>query len=435
MGDEENNNESIENSTSNLSIEDVTDNHTIENVTDNLGIWALLFAAAIAVFIMSFPFINDLYSIILRLLSKVEAPHIFTLLVVLFFCSSVNWTSIGKNQNQIVDKLKSLPYPTLFLSIGIFGTFLGIYQGLSDLDLGPNNTSAISRAELNGLIGGLITSFTTSLFGILFALLYRTLIIVFGSRQESEAGIPDVVSEISHLGTKLDVFIDDLKNKVVSGLSEALQDLVTNLEKVVSDQLGNAFKELNESIVALNEWVIEYRDQVNTLTQAYKNNLIGIEEFNQKAENIVSSLEPLPEYMGTIEEVLEKINIPLTEFSALGTRAQDAFPIIKRNVEEITDGFSSATDALGEAQQSTANLAQALSEEIKNLPKKIESLDETTRQLMEKHEKFVETLFLEFEKNLASISEKFAKDYSPITERLKEVLASVDTRRDTDAQI
>lgn len=156
-------------------------------------------------------------------------------LLCFFVCSTVNWKKPDKKENtNIASRLQNLQYPTLFLSIGIFGTFLGIYAGLSGLpDRGLIDTSA-----LQGLIDDLVTSFTTSLMGILLTIEYRVFTTKPTKPQKKEVGIPERISEIQIMSEKLDTFIDDLSKKVVDGLGEALQGLTTQLENVLSDQLG-----------------------------------------------------------------------------------------------------------------------------------------------------------------------------------------------------
>lgn len=328
----------------------------------------------------------------------------------LFLLSSVNWggTSFWKEEqvknSQLIYRLSLLPYPTLFLLVGISGTFIGIYFGLSELN--PDKT--IGTSELTGLIYGLTLSFTTSIAGIVATLFYRLLIPLLGTQKQDEVGATEVVDAINTMATKLDTFINDLQNEVTSGLTEALQALVTKLETVITDQLGEAFKELNASIVSLNRWVIEYRNEVNTLTEAYKNNLIGIEELREKAAAITSALEPLPEYMAGIEETLEKVNIPLKDFADLGTRAKEAVTHIEQNIIKASE----LTEKLSGAEQKMVELADTLN----NNQNKLEaSITETTQKQIEA-----------FAEKLASVSEAFAKDYIPITEKLTKLLSALD---------
>lgn len=375
---------------------------------DQNKLW-LLIACSIAVSwvfmqaIVKIPFFRDFFSEDIQW-------YIGFVLISLFLLSAVNWLPFFRDKEWVSERLKTLPYPTLFLLIGIFGTFLGIYFGLLKLD----GAKSIGVKELTGLIKGLTFSFTTSIAGIALTFLYRFLMSLFGPSKKHEAGAPEIIQAIDGMGDKLDTFIEDLNKKVVEGLSQALKDLVSNLENIITDQLGQAFKELNASIVSLNKWVIEYRQQVETLTQSYTDNLIGIDAFHEKAKEITDALEPLPGYMTGIEDTLEKMNKPLAEFSALGVRARDAFPIIENNLKKLTDDFGQSAGVLQAAQKKTADLTKELSDKTGDVEKLI--TDATNRQL--------ET----FASELAAISKKFADDYTPIAVNLKTLLDGLDTR-------
>lgn len=323
--------------------------------------------------------------------------------------ASVNWGVFPSLENKISNTLKLIPYPTLFLLAGISGTFIGIYNGLTDLQL--DGARSIGTRELTGLISGLTFSFTTSIAGIAATFFYRLLESVLGTKKQAEAGAAEIIQAIDKMGEKLDTFIQKLQEEVVNGLSDALQGLVSNLEEIVSDQLGQAFRELNSSIIGLNEWVLEYRKEVSTLTEAYKSNLIGMDDFREKVDGILTALRPLPEYMAGIDETLKKVNMPLQDFADLGTRARDAVTQIETNLTKSSE----LSQNVSESQTKMSDLSEALKKNNDDLEKLISN---TTKEHLES-----------FAKKLASISEKFAQDYTPIAEKLNEVLRDLDTRK------
>lgn len=335
-------------------------------------------------------------------ISEYFGENKFTYLMMgLSICSAIHWFPVLRKASIPLISRLNFHYPSLFLIIGVLGTFVGIFEALQGLN--KDSDPDITPQELNTLIKGLTLSFQTSIAGIIYSLSYRGLVTVFG-KEEKDPDAGDIIIAINDMSKKLDTFIDDLHNEVVNGLTKAIQGLTTNLQEIISDKLGEAFRELNESIIHLNNWVKEYKEQVNTLTNAYK-------DFANKAERITSSLEPLPQYMEGIEDTLTKVNQPMQEFSALGQQAREAL----ENLQKLTQNFEQSTNEFQKVQQQAATLAKELHENAENLNGII---SETTKKQLEA-----------FASELASISNKFAEDYTPITTALSALLTNLDTRK------
>lgn len=335
----------------------------------------------------------------------------------LFVFSSVvwwrKWSDYGGSTLSVYDRFRSLPFPSLFLSIGVLGTFLGIFLGLTNLRL--DTTNPFNSEELRGLVEALSFSMTTSLLGITYAILFRVLETVFGPEVNDVSPVQEIVASIESMSEKLDDFIHDLANKVGEGLTDALQDLTSRLDSVLADQLGQAFRDLNESICKLNEWVETYRDQIDRLTVAYRDNLVGIQTFHDEAEKITHALALVPQQTEGIQQTLEKMNIPLGEFSKLGSQAKEALPTIERALEGMTRQFDDSSSELKEALTKLSALQQELADKTGDVESLVKAA--TEKQLAD------------FGQQLAAISERFAEDYVPIADALRRVLQTLDARQ------
>ncbi len=337
---------------------------------------------------------------------------IWTFLIAFFLLALLNLlTRNWLDWVPFPERLKILPYPAILLTLGIIGTFAGIYLGLKGFD---PTTTAKFNSSIKTLIRGLTISFETSIAGMSGAIIYRVSEILFSGDTRRGVGAPEIVQAIDGMSEKLDTFINDLEEKVVDGLTAALQNLVTNLEKIIADKLGESFRQLNESITKLNVWVIEYKSQIATLMQAYKETLAGIEKIREEAQNISDAMEPMPEYMADIKEIIEGVNQPIKDFADLVKKAEDAFPIMKEDLKKLTDEFNQSVDSINEAQKKTSESAEKLADSAGKL------VDEV-KQATNKH-------LSEFSETLASLSEKFAEDYEPITAGLQSMLSAMDTK-------
>jgi len=69
--------------------------------------------------------------------------------------------------------------PGIFTTLGILGTFVGLYMGLQLFNVPADVTGDVASQQLtastNGLIEGIKTAFQTSIYGIAFSLFFNTL--------------------------------------------------------------------------------------------------------------------------------------------------------------------------------------------------------------------------------------------------------------------
>jgi ABC-type phosphate/phosphonate transport system permease subunit len=89
------------------------------------------------------------------------------------YSSSIIWKLYKSKDTNAVNLYVYDAIPTVFTSLGVFGTFWGIFDGLQEFDVNTDITNSIGR-----LLEGLKTAFLTSIIGI-------SLSLVFGRISES----------------------------------------------------------------------------------------------------------------------------------------------------------------------------------------------------------------------------------------------------------
>jgi hypothetical protein len=185
---------------------------------------------------------------------------IIAMILVLFFIS-INPRSSRNFKNEIV-------------SLGVLGTFLGIATGLYYFDV------THLKESMPILLEGLKTAFITSGIGISFSII----ISILKPKKES-------------------------KSEVLGALEIVVKDFNNNL----TEQFGDNFKQLNESVKNMIIWQDNYKTQ--------------IEQNEQSLNNVLKELNQISLFKQDEEENIKKLIQNLSSASLL----------VKGSLEETTD--------------------------------------------------------------------------------------------------
>lgn len=363
---------------------------------------------------------------------------------------------------------------SIVLTLGITGTFFGIFIGLLNFD-----TVKIEES-VPLLLDGLKTAFLTSLAGLISNLVLKIYPELYGIKDEDEQS-DDVGEEIiktlksledenrnmtnsidnlaksissdkdTSLITQLqkirttnsDGFeemnksFEEFAEKVVAdntqSLIDALTDVMKDFNAKINEQFGDNFKELNSAVKLMVEWQKENKIQIENLIQTYSsilNNLKGIDETLANSSN---SHSIILEANRELKTLVNDFSGMVESFSDLGQKASQSLPVIEKNMDSIVgksdeyireslstissnyDDFSSKQREIVDSYNSTIeNMINSNAERVKKLDEELGN--ELTKSL--------ESLG----SSLATLSSKFASDYGPITENIKKIIDSTNIR-------
>ena len=367
---------------------------------------------------------------------------------------------------------RSSAVPNVAVSLGITFTFVGISIALFGFDVDD------IQASIPRLLDGMRLAFLTSICGMVVAVWYRlapgmalwrsgasaekedgatvdTLAVYL--RQIGEALVGDGEATVSTQLQKVRLAVVDTNGALVeefrafaatmaeqntSALIEAVEGVMANFNAKINEQLGENFARFNEGLGQLLEWQDEYKGQVAELTDQFDRCLQGVEASERALTTIAERSAQFAEVADALEvtikaydTVVDELKGHLYVFAEVAKGAQDAFPVIRANVEDLTAGFAEAVRAATESAEraaqaqrdAVAQMSAAVRDEQTALSESVRRLtDETSESIATQFEVLDDELGRELQKalsslgsQLTSLSAKFVSDYEPLTEKLR----------------
>lgn len=372
--------------------------------------------------------------------------------------------------------------PSILTSLGIFGTFVGVAMGLMNFD------TASIQASVPALIDGLKTAFWTSIAGLLGALTikirYALLMISKGNKTRKQgASLEDVVfalervkdqmtlpgdenyaeqmlksqqhatDQLQQLSQSLQKYQSDMTEANTQALIKAIEHVMNDFNAQIDQQYGENFRQLNESVGKMQVWqeqnhgqLIEMVEQQQASAQAMVeatnafSTLVGQSHvFTQVAKDMETMLSGLHTQSQSLTGFMEKL-------SALVVNAQSGLPDLENRISQLTDILynsvqtsqdqldkmlsevaSGITETVG---QVNSNLTEAVhqSQNLVNnqLKELFEQNDRQIKQLDEAMEAELAKALKTFGYQLTALSEKFVNDYTPLTDKLQDLVHMVD---------
>ena len=365
------------------------------------------------------------------------------------------------------------------VSLGILGTFLGIFLGLINFDV--TNISA----SVPQLLTGLKTAFLTSIAGLISSLILKSYPQVYGIQipksdsKKDEANIETMINLLSRIEKsiagegettlvtqvqklrtsnadrldKLDKSFNDFAEKMVAdstqSLIEALTQVMRDFNTQINEQFGDNFKQLNDAVGKMLDWQIEYAGRVESMTDQFQKTLDGIVECERVLTSLSNKAAVYQDTSTKLQELLNNLNTNLVAINEMSQNAKSAFPTIQKQIQELTEHFSSAVqsavrennrmfetqktaidyqiNAMTTSYQQLGNQQQKLITELNSRIEKLmkDNADRITDQLKNLDDELADELnkaLTSLGSQLTSLSNKFVQDYTPLTMELQKLV-------------
>ena len=267
-----------------------------------------------------------------------------------------------------------------------------------------------------------------------------------------------VSSEHNQLRTEFENFS---KNVAESITELATKEFISSLTKVIdqfntqlSTQFGDNFKQLNEAVGKTVAWQEQYRQQMDELADEFRIAAESIEKSRDSLITIADKSGSIVTIATDLEPILHTLNDQLGAFSDLRQKADDAFPLIEKRLDDLTTEFSGVVQkAITDSEAQSTQLANQFNQfkgvidglddftskisdvttDVSNIVRDTQSsiqlqtdaLGNSASYVTTMQEKLDEQLTESISKlgtNLAALSDQFAEDYKPLTQSLRNVL-------------
>lgn len=274
--------------------------------------------------------------------------------------------------------------PSLFTTLGIFGTFLGIYAGLQNFDVKDINNS------IPTLLEGMKTAFLTSILGIIFSIFFGKWSQIVAERAEREESVVEVDEEIEALRQIISTLkenhkqqiavLQDNQKKVDKNHTEVLEILkggFKNNEKLlidIKDILKGETSKLVSNTETIGSMLLENQKYLGKKFEEFsamlaKNNteaLVGVmkkvtEEFNKQMSTLINKL---------VQENFEELNNSVKQLNSWQLENKAMIVSLTQQFENTAKNFSISADAAKEMSVNT----KRLTDDNSNLAKMIKEL-------------------------------------------------------------
>ena len=234
------------------------------------------------------------------------------------------------------------------------------------------------------------------------------------------------IEQFDRLNKTLEDFAKRLAEDSTKAIVAALESVVKDFNKNLTEQFGENFKQLNLAVSDLVVWQRQYKDELNTLQQ--KNSQIteslgnttqhlleisksldqlsgSATNFTQKSEQLTTLIYELEKQYALIVQGQESLTKTLSAYEGLPPAVNQK---IESMITQLQDGATNLTKTVNEGQEKATGATVKATEELKNnlvsLDKQIKSnLDSTMNR---------------FGQQLADIIENMALQISDIKQRL-----------------
>ena len=377
------------------------------------------------------------------------------------------------------DRFAVVHGPEILTTVGIFGCFYGIALALLNFD------AARVSSSVPQLLEGVKTAFWASVTGVGGSLVIRARHYFQKSPIPQSPGTPksatldDVVAasialqkslsgneegsllsqlklmrqeqtdQLLALRQSFETFAKKMAEDGSKALIDALREVIADFNAKINEQFGENFKQLNAAVEKLVVWQRQYKEELDRLQAAQKDSAENLKHaaaamsvLVQRAAGFVDVAARLEELIRGTAQQHRMIEESQRSLSTVLAEMKDVTPMFSKKLDELADGMRVGVTSLQaqtvevvknfgvQMQSSSAEMKQLLTDTLRKSQSEVneqllrgletirQSVTVLDRGLQEELTKSLETMGTQ----LASLSQKFVQDYSPLTDRLREIV-------------
>ncbi len=373
------------------------------------------------------------------------------------------WIVIAIFSLAIIDFLtyifkdEAIDLKSQIVSVGVLGTFLGVYIALQNFN--PQDL----KNSISVILNGLKIAFFTSIAGMFVAIVLYVIEKVFFPKK--------IYKEENYL-----------------------KDLIEEFNQEIQTQFGTNFERFNQSIINLLKWQENYKNNIENIQSILEQTSKTLKQSDETLSNIAKNYKNINDFHSKLEKIIQinqyqikELNRHLQTYSQLSEKAKDMFETIKISTTQITDEFKRTKEqifnSIDEANHKVVNfityttkhmtletqnsidfITQRISNDFDNMKNSItKNLEDETQNMNTFFKNTSEILLQEFDKNrkeletiiynfkimqeeipkalglsleelnrgLASLTKKFKDDYNEILNNYKDNLKNINLHNET----
>lgn len=410
---------------------------------------------------------DAIYKIWINLWMPLSWPFTVAIFLLMVADLSTYYWNQGKDHRQ---------FTGLMTGLGILGTFFGVVVGLQDFD--PTNIGA----SIGPLLDGMKVSFVTSVAGLCAAIMteiiqkaYPTLcaksgdpvadslsryMIAFGelmtdakkANQSVADNVAGMRTEMRDESVKVRQSLEEALDKLSKGATEeiikALEDVIKDFNRNLTEQFGENFKQLNAACLKLVEWQATYKDSVDSAAAAVKSAQLAIDGSKEQLEAAVPLKERfyqivqetgvsikslallndrLESLSGTQKQVLDSFSIAIADVQnkavSLESAVNQAVTSVAAEQTKVINGFATLAE---NAEKGRGKIEQMLGEHARGHKLVSENIEEVVNRLGNSNNELQGHLgraLKELESSLTSLTRDFGSAYSKYLELMRTLVA------------
>lgn len=404
------------------------------------------------------------------ILSQIQGVNLIFNIAFLIWIGVSIYQIIRKSRQQSVYDYIYNSIPSVFTTLGILGTFVGIFIGLQEFDV-QNITQSIPK-----LLEGMKTAFLTSIVGIILSIIFGKWSQIVAEKADRKknliavddeiSALKEILSEIKKQNEISSVFFTDLRKeneklltaqnknaseniKLLTDLKEEFVKTNSEIEKLRTEQNKNS-KENNKLISGIGAIMTENSQKMEKKFDEFsellrKNNTEALvevmkkvtEEFNKQMSALINkliqenfeelnqSVKNLNTWQQENKEMIASLTEQFTKVSKDFETSASSVKVITQNTEKLVNDESHLSRLIKELQKvmiddtKFTQITSKVSETVATLEKNTKAFDETTNKLnnwVKNQMNFTDSVAvlltkLEDVKNVKDINEVFWKNF------------------------
>lgn len=233
------------------------------------------------------------------------------------------------------------------------------------------------------------------------------------------------IQQFDKLNTTLEDFSKRLSEDSTKAIVQALENVVKDFNKNLTEQFGENFKQLNSAVTDLVIWQKQYKDELSVLQEKNSQITANLSTVSDRLINISNSLDALSGSAKNFTEKSEKVD-------ALATNLEKQYSLLVEGQETLTKTLAAYEKLPSEVNQKISEMISKLENGSELLTKTItDGQEKSTGATVKATEELKNNLILldkQIKSNLDSTMNKFGQQLADIIENLALQMSDVKQR-------